>query len=221
MTNSLEHLLDLRSYSPTAVEKALASPLAEAGPDFLIIRLIAALDRNDLATAAGIVSAFDDQPPVGYVAFQAWTVAMVIAARRGDDAGFARAFARWKQGGVEYPGNWDASVLDCPDIARRLSPRDRDAAFAPPAHRQTKITRAERAMIADPTNARLRAVQDNLQWLRETGTTASAETLARRYRLAAVDTRLREIWFHGRGDLPDLVVSLDEKGDYAGSFIAH
>jgi hypothetical protein len=90
-----------------------------------------------------------------------------------------------------------------------------------PENIRPSINAKDISTIKDLSHSVTRAVQDNIQWLRQLGHVGPIADLADAYHLASVDRALYEATLKGRNDLPDLVVALDETGGYRGSFVAH
>jgi hypothetical protein len=188
----------------------------------LIARLTVALREDELITAEEVLIRLRKMSLVGYESFQLATASMWVAARLGDAAAFDRSLNTWLYGRRKFPTNWNSDVLLAPEFAPFLATVDPERLIPPPPPKPKAITKAERSFVADLVECRLCAVEDNLQWLREMGITNPASSLAKRYRLIAVNIGLGEATFRSKDDnLPDLIAALDNDGNYTSSFIAH
>jgi hypothetical protein len=220
MAQALHTYLDPATYSEEAVAAAREGDAAHLNNDLKIVRLTCALQDNDLEASKGLLTLLEGEALSGHALFKSRTAALLVAARQGDQAGFDRALASWMAGRDAWPGNWVDEVLDAPEFRPflpRLHPiliKQRDAA-------RRALTKAELTFIKDLGFTIMRSVQDNLQWLRAIDTKGSISDLADRYQLVAVDLELCEATLEGKGDMPDLIVAMDDAGNYKGSFIAH
>lgn len=220
MATALNTYLDPSDYSEEAVAAARTGDVAHLNNDLRIVRLTCAIKDNDLAASKTLIALLEGEALSGHALFKARTAALLVAAKEGDRAAFDRALASWMAGRDAWPGNWVDEVLDSPEIRPwipALHPvlvRQREAA-------RRALTHAELTFIKDLSFCITRAVQDNLEWLRAGHAGGSIADLVDRYRLSAVDLDLKEATLDGQGKLPDLIVALDEAGNYAGSFIAH
>ncbi len=220
MATALNTYLDPGAYSDDAVASARAGDAAALNNDLKIVRLSCALKDNDLEASKGLLALLEGQALSGHSLFKARTAALIVAARQRDQPAFDRALASWMAGRDTWPGNWIDEVLDAPelrDMLPTLHPvliKQRDAA------RRT-MTHAELTFVKDLGFTIMRAVQDNLEWLRAVDARGTIADLADKYRLIAVNLDLKEATLEGKGDMPDLIVALDDAGHYSGSFIAH
>jgi hypothetical protein len=220
MATAFSTYMDPSVYSEAAVAAATAGDAEELSNDLRIIRLTCAIRDNDLAAANKLVALLEQEGLEGHALFKLRTAGLFLAAKEADQAGFDWAFSRWKEGRDAYPANWIDEVLDAPEIRPWLPVmhaafvRQREAA-------RRALTKDELTFVRDLSFCITRAVQDNLEWLRPHEPSGAIADLVDKYRLAAVDLNLKEATLDGRGKLPDLIVALDEGGNYTGSFIAH
>jgi hypothetical protein len=220
MTQPLNSYLDPAAYSDEAVAAARTGDIANLNSDLKIIRLTCALQDNDMEVSKGLLDLLEGEALSGHALFKSRTAALLVAARQADQTGFDRALASWMAGRDAWPGNWVDEVLDAPEFRpwlSRLHPiliKQRESA-------RRALSKAELTFVKDLGFTIMRSVQDNLQWLRAVDLKGSIADLADRYRLVAVDLDLCEATLEGKGDMPDLIVAMDDSGRYKGSFIAH
>ncbi len=217
MNNALPACLDLHSYHDDAVVSALGSKVEAMSVDLKIIRLICALTDRDYADAHATIDHLSAGEVTGYACFQTCTARLALAALEQKRAAFDAAMIEWIAGREHYPGTWDDAVLDTPLIKPWVNIAIRPKPEAP----RPSIKQKDLFYIKDLSRAVTRAVQDNIVWLREMGHKGPVADLADAYRLARVDRGLNEATLDGRDNLPDLIVSLDDQGQYRGSFLAH
>lgn len=220
MATALNTYLDPSAYTDEAVAAARTGDVANLNNDLRIVRLACALQDNDLDGSKRLIELLEGEALSGHALFKARTAALFVAARQADQAGFDRALASWMAGREAWPGNWVDDVLNAPDLRAMLPTlhpvllQQRDAA-------QRAMTQEELTFIRDLPFVIVRAVQDNLEWLRPLDPKASISLLADRFKLVAVDLDLCEATLEGRHGMPDLIVALSAEGHYTGSFIAH
>jgi hypothetical protein len=220
MATALDTYLDPAAYSEEAVAAARAGDISTLNNDLRIVRLACALHDDDLDASKGLIEILDDEILSGHALFKARTGALLLAAREGDQVGFDRALVSWIAGREAWPNNWIDDVLNAPELRPMLS------SLHPVLLKQREIARrtlthAELIFIKDLSFVIIRAVQDNLEWLRAADPKATISDLADKYRLTSVDLDLCEATLEGHGAMPDLIVALDHDGGYTGSFIAH
>jgi hypothetical protein len=220
MATALSTYLDPSAYTDEAVAAARTGDVATLNNDLRIVRLACAMQDRDLAGSKHLIELLEGEALSGHALFKARTAALFVAAQERDQAAFDRALASWMAGREAWPENWIDDVLNAPEL-RTMMPtlhpvflRQREAA------RRT-MTHAELTFIRDLPFVIIRAVQDNLEWLRPMDPRASISDFSDRYRLIAVDLDLCEATLEGRHGAPDLIVALSEDGHYTGSFIAH
>jgi hypothetical protein len=217
MTRTTVPSLDPDAFHDDAVRAAMASKVEGLSTDLKLIRLICALHDGDEADFDRVRSLLEVEALGGYPLFQLRTAILLHAARSRDRAGFDTAWQAWIAGRQAYPGNWDDAVLDEDEIRPWIT--------APPKPKpdavQPVIEKDDLIFVKDLSFAITRAVQDNLLWLKEQAPAGSVADLVDHYRLASVDRSLKEATLTGRGELPDLIVALDDQGSYRSSFIAH
>lgn len=220
MSPRILNYLDPADYSPEAIAAARAGQPAELNTDLKIVRLTCALKDNDLQASQDILALLESDELAGNALFKARTGALFVAARQGDQNAFDRALASWMAGRDMWPGNWIDEVLNAPELLPMLSALHPALIKQREAAKQT-LSKAQLGFVKDLGFIIMRAVRDNLQWLRAKEPNGVMADLTDRYRLIAVDLDLCEITLQGKNGLPDLIVALDKNGAYAGSFIAH
>ncbi len=220
MAHALNTYLDPGAYSPEAVAAAREGDAANLNNDLKIVRLTCALQDNDMEASKDLLALLEGEALSGHALFKARTAALLVAARQADRPGFDRALASWMAGRDAWPGNWIDEVLDAPEI-RQWMPQLHPTLIKQREAARRALTNAELTFIKDLGFTIIRAVQDNLQWLRPIDAKASMADFADRYRLVAVNLDLCEATLEGAGDMPDLIVAMDDSGNYSGSFIAH
>jgi hypothetical protein len=67
----------------------------------------------------------------------------------------------------------------------------------------------------------LKAVLENLEWLRQMQINDAPEDMAKTYRLVRLNRHLREAGFTSNKNFPDFTAALDEGGNFIGSFLDH
>jgi hypothetical protein len=212
--------LDPADYSTEAVAAARAGQPAELNSDLKIVRLACALEDNDLQASQDMLTLLEKDELAGNALFKARTGALFVAARQGDQNAFDRALALWMTGRDMWPGNWIDEVLNAPELLPMLPTLHPALVKQREAAKQT-LSKAQLGFVKDLGFTIMRAVRDNLEYLRAVEPKGTMADLSDRYRLIAVDLDLCEATLQGRNGLPDLIVALDEKGAYRGSFIAH
>ncbi len=220
MATALDTYLDPDAYSEEAVAAARAGDIATLNNDLRIVRLACALHDDDLDASKGLIEILNDQELSGHALFKARTGALFLTARQGDQVAFDRALASWTAGREAWPNNWIDEVLNAAELRPMLSSLHPVLLKQRERARRT-LTHDELTFISDLPFVIIRAVQDNLDWLRTADPTATISDLADKYRLTSVDLDLCEATLEGHGTIPDLIVALDHGGGYTGSFIAH
>jgi hypothetical protein len=217
---SLHHYFDPANYHPDAVANAAQGSLADLDISLLLIRLGIALYKEDHGTAHAVLSRLETENLEGYPLWQKTTASLILALQSHDEHAILMALDAWLVGRKRYPGNWVSQVLDAPELKPWLGKID-PSQLIPPTIKRKGVTRKERAFVKDIDNVRQSAVRDNLTWLRTLGATQSEAALAKRYRLASVNLTLKECGLDAGDILPGITVSLDDQGQYVGSFIGH
>ncbi len=220
MATALSTYLDPTAYSEEAVAAAQSGDPQHLDTDLRLVRLTCALNENDIVESKTLLSLLESDELVGHSLFKARTAALFIAAKEADRPAFDRALSAWMVGRDAWPGNWIDEVLDAPEL-RPWMPALHPALVKQREAARRAVTKAELAFMQDMSFCMTRAVQDNLHWLRASHPGGSIADLVDFYRLVAVDLDLKEATLDARGKLPDLIVVLDDVGNYKGSFIAH
>jgi hypothetical protein len=216
----LNQYINPDAYHPEVVAKAAAGEIAALRPDFLILRLGITLRDGNLDDADVAVARLESQGLVGYELFQLTTARMVLAFRRADQAAFQQALIAWLHGRRLYPGNWINSVLQESEFAAWLENVD-PADLATPSVVHKPLTDEDRAYVRNLDAARLAAIHENLQWLREMGLTETVGELAKSYSLSAVNRDLQEATISSAHTDHPCIILVFDGDDYVGSFIAH
>ncbi len=220
MTTSLDRFIDPANYHPDAVANAGKGAVAEIDPNLLIIRLGTELHRGNRAGAEEAIMRLEGDDRGGHDLFQMMTGKLILALWTKDDAVIMAALKAWLDARRPLPHNWFHELLDAPELARHVAKLD-PAELALPGTKLYRVTEADRAIVKDLEAARVQAVTENLQWLREMGITGTVKAMAKTYRITHANQHLREITLSGKDDWPDLIVAADENGAVLGSFIAH
>jgi hypothetical protein len=220
MATAINSYLNPASYSEAAVAEARSADLNSLPSGLRLIRLMTALQDGDADAAGATLAALETEGLVGYELFQLRTAALLIAVRQDSKTRFDAALDAWLAGRAAYPVNWNDDVLDAPEFADWLTDFDRSRLFRKPV-KVPKMTKDELTFVKDLSFCITRAVQDNVDWLRQIDAKSSIADMIDKYRLVAVNLDLKEATLDGRGKLPDLIVALDDRGGYAGSFLAH
>jgi hypothetical protein len=217
MQATLPSCLNIASYHEDALRSAMGSKVEAMSVDLKIIRLICALTDGDYADAHATLDLLSGQDVLGYAAFQASTARLTLAALEQDRVAFDTTMIQWNQERSVWPENWDDAVLDTPLIKPWVNIKIKPK----PESIRPRIDAKDVLYVKDLSQSVTRAVQDNVEWLRQLGHVGPIADLADAYHLASVDRALNEATLKGRNDMPDLVVALDETGGYLGSFLAH
>jgi hypothetical protein len=215
---SIAALFDPANSLPEVVDAARQGAIDALPASLLLIKLNVALADKDLSIATAIVAALDHHDYVGHELFRARTGAMLVARLTGNLPAFDEALARWLDGRTAYPANWDDAVLADPVFTPWLDELSLES-VAVQAH--AEMSEADRAFIKDVDYVIARAVQENMEWLAPLGAVGGIAETAKRYAMIAVDRDLREVTLRDGGELPDLIVAIDEAGGFVGSFISH
>ncbi len=220
MMTTLDRFIDPANYHPEAVAAADAGDVADVAPEFLIIRLGLELRRANRCGAEQAIARLVQDNRLGHEQFQMMTAQLILALWTREDAVIFRAFDDWLGARKTSKSGWMHEVLEAPELAPFVAKLEPAKLVVPP-RRRAPISKADRALVRDFKAAREQAVTENLQWLRELGVTGTVKSIAKAYRITFANHYLREITLTSKRDLPDLIISLDEKGAMLGSFIAH
>jgi hypothetical protein len=215
------HNLDSSNYHPDAVARAASGRLQDMDYSLLLIRLGLELERDDRPAIATVLEHLNTRKVEGYSLFQMLTGSLMLALRGGEEAAIMAALEAWLAGRMRFPQNWINETLTAPELAPWLKKVGPARLVPPPISvKRRRISAKQRAFVKDIDSACRHAVADNLHWLREIGVEGEEEAIASAYRLESVDLTLHECRIGG-GDLPDMIISLDERGNYVGSFLEH
>jgi hypothetical protein len=75
--------------------------------------------------------------------------------------------------------------------------------------------------VQDFDAARLLAVTENLEWIREMQINGTVDEIVAQYQLTYVSREICEATMSGSDDLPDITLTLEPDGSYRGSFLSH
>jgi hypothetical protein len=220
MATALSTYLDPSAYTDEAVAAARTGDVATLNNDLRIVRLACTLHDHDLDGSKRLIELLEGEALSGHALFKARTAALFVTAQEGDQAAFDRALASWMAGRDAWPGNWIDEVLNAPEL-RAMLPTLHPALVRQREAAQRTMAHEELTFIRDLPFVIIRAVQDNLEWLRPIDPKATISDFADRYKLIAVNLDLCEATLEGRHGAPDLIVALSADGHYTGSFIAH
>jgi hypothetical protein len=204
-------------YSDEALAAARTGPLDAISTNFCIIRFWLALQEGDLAVASACHTRLLSEDVRGWPLFQVTTGGVFLALQHGQADKIIAALDTWLTGMATYPGNWQAGLLQAPEVVPWLGHFEPQRLVLPRPQKR-RLTVKQRAFVKDVAGLAQRAVADNFEWLGDYG---SAETLAPMFKLADVNMELSECTLDAKGDVPSLIVSLDAHGAYSSSFIAH
>jgi hypothetical protein len=207
-------------YLPEVIAKAGANAVDQLAEDFLAIRMIIELRAKNLSALEAVIAKILQDPPSGYKMYQVMTARMILAYWKNDKAEFLRLTELWLDGRRAYPANWNSAVLDIKEFKPWLSEMNPKLFELEPVL-PPEVTAEDRAFIKDERGFILAALKENIEHFRAMEIKGSVASLTKKYQVTHVNRHLREITFDADGDLPGLIVALDENGKFAGSFIAH
>jgi hypothetical protein len=207
-------------YHPDAVSNAAHGDLAEMNTSLLILRLCLELRKETSVDAERVVKCLVTRQPQGYGYFQFTTAQMMIAARNNNKSEFMLALDAWLKGRAETPTNWDDIVLQEPAFRIWLAEVDPDK-LKPVKVETGKMSEEDLSFVKNADAIPLKAVLENLEWLRQMNINDAPEDMAKSYRLVHVTRHLREAGFSSDKDFPDFTAALDEGGNFIGSFLDH
>jgi hypothetical protein len=220
MITTLHRHLDPANYHPDAVASAGNGEVDQLSDLLLILRLGVELHREDYAASEKILNRLQSRNQEGCALFQIKTAALILALQSPTGLTSMAALEDWLEARKLYPGNFINDVLGAPELASFVTQIDPAKLVAPVPERYI-VTDADRAMIADLNAARESAVKENIEWLRPMGLKGSVKSIANAYQIVYANHHLREVTLGNDKDWPELVVSVDEKGAFLGSFISH
>jgi hypothetical protein len=145
---------------------------------------------------------------------------MIIARRNDDKEEFMRALDAWLLGRSKSPGNWDDIVLQEPSFQTWLAEVD-TVKFIKVTAEEPKLSEEDLLFVQDVEAIPLKAVLENLEWLRQMQIKDAPEDMAKTYRLVRLNLHLREAGFTSDKNFPDFTAALDEDGNFVGSFLDH
>jgi hypothetical protein len=208
-------------YSDEALASARAGLLVELNTDLLIVRLCIDLTEDDIPDASAALEVLKSHNLAGWPLYQVATCAVFLAIKIGEPVLVVSALEAWLAGMETYPRNWQIGVLKAPEVVPFLLNFPQDRLKLPQPARKRLMTRHERDFVQDKPALALRAVTENLSWFRELGVQDSADRVAKWYKLTHVNLELQECYLETKRDLPSIVVSLDDHGQFCGSFFLH
>jgi hypothetical protein len=212
-------LLDINNYSPEAIETARSGAIVDLSTNFLLIKLIDDLTRQDLRAAQTIFAQIERRPPVGFQLYQFRTAALMLTRAQQDRAAFRAALDLWLAGRTAYPINWsdaplrDTALVDWIDV---------DTLPIVAAPKPTAQDPADAMWVAAATPFITQAIEENITWLREMNIHQPVTALASLYKIVHVNAYLREVTIRAEQDeIPDIIIALQPDRSFAGSFLAH
>jgi hypothetical protein len=220
MQDIIGRFLNPDSYSAQVVEEVRQVETAKLTTSWGIVRLCFELRNNDVRAAEVIINQLMKEPPFGYELFQLTTARMIIARQKNDNAAFVLALDAWLKGRRKTPQNWDDRVLEEISFQGWLADVD-PKKLKPRTVRGHKISGDDISFVKHAAHIPLKAVLENLEWLREMKITETPEEIAQTYKLFSLNRHLREASFESTKGFPGITVALDEGGNFTGSFLAH
>jgi hypothetical protein len=220
MKSLLDRFFNPSSYHSDAVSSAAHGELDEISNSFLIIRLCLALSKKTLGDADLVVTRLLLNQPVGYELFQLTTARMIIARNKNDKAAFMQALDAWLKGRAETPANWDDKILVEAAFQIWLAEVDPDK-LKPIKVEPEKTSEEDLSFVKNADTIPLKAIFENLEWLRQMNINDAPEDMAKTYRLVHFNRDLREAGFSSDKGFPDFTAALDENGNFIGSFLDH
>jgi hypothetical protein len=215
----IDRFLNPDAYHSDAVASASSGDIVTLSPDFLIIRLCVELRKNNISAIQVILQRMRKLKYVGYQLFQVTTARMIIAFRQHNKAAFMLALEAWLDGRHATPQNWDNKVLEQAEFQDWLLEVD-PAKLEEPKLVVAQLTKEDRAFVKNQDEIALKSVLENMEWLVPPDSNMKPEKIARSYKLASFNQHLREARFSSTEDFPDLILALDEAGNFLGSFIS-
>jgi hypothetical protein len=187
---------------------------------FGIVRLCVELRNNHMAAVEAVINHLMKQRPLGYELFQLTTARLILARCKNDRDAFMLALETWLKGLKKTPQNWDDRVLEESSFQDWLADVD-PKKLKVRTLRKRKMSDDDLAFIKDATNIPLKAVSENLEWLREMKITETPEQIAQTYEMDSFNRHLREVSLESNKGFPGITVALDENGNFVGSFLGH
>jgi hypothetical protein len=216
----IERYLNADAYHPDAVATARTGSLADLSPQMLIVRLCDHFTRGDMSGAERTLLFRSPDAFVGYARFQFETARLIMARQRDDRDAFMSALDSWLAARLLFPANWSPDVLETTEFAPWLADID-PTRLAPPLLPIAALTDDDRAWVQDFDAARLLAVTENLEWIREMQINGTVDEIVSQYQLTYVSREICEATMSGSDDLPDITLTLEPDGSYRGSFLSH
>jgi hypothetical protein len=207
-------------YLPEVTAKARAHSIDQLDGNLLFIRMIIELRAKNLVSLEKVIARILLDPPSGYEMYQVMTARMIVAYWKDDKAEFLQQTELWLDGRRTWRSNWNSDVLGISEFKPWLSKMN-PKLFELEKAALSEITAEDRVFIQDERGFLLAALKENLEHFRAMDIKGSVANLAKKYHVSHVNQHLREITFDADGDLPGLIVAVDENGKFAGSFIAH
>jgi hypothetical protein len=220
MQTVVDRYLNPDAYHPDALATAIAGRIDELSPLMLSIRVCYEMTHGTSAAAEVAVQRLRSHRPGGYALFQLTTAALILARRGGDRGIFISALDDWLAGRAQHPENWANDVLDAGEFAEWLADVDPER-LVPPVPAATVLTDEDRTWVKAFATARLQAVIENLEWLRDMQIDGTPGDIASQYELTAVDRHLCEATMSGADGLPDITLAFQPDGTFSGSFLSH
>jgi hypothetical protein len=220
MKGIVSRFLNSDHYSSDVVKQVSETRIAELKSSLGIVRLCFELTNNRIDIAEAVAQHLMKQQFLGYELFQMTTARMIIACYKNDKIAFLLALEAWLKGRKRTPQNWDSRVLEEPTLQNWLSEIDPKKLKIPPL-RKHNMSDDDFSFVKNVDGIALKAILENLEWLRQMQINDAPEDMAKTYRLVQLNRHLREAGFTSDKDFPDFTAALDEDGNFIGSFLDH
>lgn len=194
--------------------------ISDVPAHWLIVKLVAAVNANNRADAVAVLQRLDADQYGGHDLFLIRTAHLILAVQDGNSSAIRGALEDWLAARSTAPENFHDQVVDAPELADVVTDIDRTAMKHQPRARVV-ITKSDRALVADLADARIQAVTENLEWLRQMGVTGTVKAIAKRYRISFANHHLREVTISSSKEWPDIIIAVDDAGAVMGSFLSH
>jgi hypothetical protein len=218
--DTISRFLNSDHYSPDVVKQVSETGIAELKSSLGIVRLCFEMTNNRIDIAEAVAQRLMKQQYLGYELFQLTTARMIIACYKNDKNAFLLVLKAWLNGRKKTPQNWDNRVLEEPVLQKWLSEID-PKKLKPPELRKHNMSDDDFSFVKNVDGIPLKAVLENLEWLRQMQINDAPEDMAKTYRLVRLNRKLREAGFTSNKDFPDFTAALDENGNFIGSFLDH
>jgi hypothetical protein len=218
--DTISRFLNSDHYSPDVVKQVSETRIAELKSSLGIVRLCFEMTNNRIDIAEAVAQHLMKQQFLGYELFQLTTARLIIAYYKNDEIAFMLALEAWLKERKKMPQNWHNSLLEEPALQKWLSGVDAKK-LKKPALRKQKMSDDDFSFVKNVDGIPLKAVLENLEWLRQMQINDAPEDMAKTYHLVHINRHLREAGFSSDKDSPDFTATLDESGNFVGSFLDH